>query len=62
MFNPEWANAQAGDFVNDMHKQNVQKFLELGEEGFLTYCLSDHFLRELTKDFPVLPKNLAELK
>jgi hypothetical protein len=46
----ESANAQPGDFVKEMHKQNVQKFLELGEDGFPTYCLSDHLLRELTKD------------
>ncbi len=37
MFIPESANAQPGEFVKDMHKQNVQKFLELGEEGFRTY-------------------------
>jgi len=37
MFMLESVYAQAGEFVKDMHKQNVQKFLELGEEGFRTY-------------------------
>ena len=60
MFIPKWANAQPGDLVKDMHKQNVQKFLVLGEEGFPTYCLSDHFLRELTKDIPGLAEKLGE--
>jgi hypothetical protein len=54
MFIPESANAQPGDFVKGMHKQDVQKFLELGEEGSPTYCLSDHFVRELTNDIPGL--------
>ena len=60
MFIPESANAQPGDFVKEMHKQNVQKFLELGEEGFPTYCLSDHFLRELTKDIPGLAEKFCQ--
>jgi hypothetical protein len=43
-----------------MHKQNVQKFLVLGEEGFPTYYLSDHFIRELTKDIPGLAQKFGE--
>jgi hypothetical protein len=43
-----------------MHKQNVQKFLALGEEGFPTYYLSDHFIRELTKDIPGLGQKFGE--
>jgi hypothetical protein len=60
MFIPESVNAQAGDFVKNMHKQNVQKFLELGEEGFQTYCLSDHYIRQLTKDIPGLAEKFCE--
>lgn len=43
-----------------MHKQNVQKFLVLGEEGFPTYYLSDHFIRELTKHIPGLAQKFGE--
>jgi hypothetical protein len=60
MFMLESVYAKAGDFVKDMHKQNVQKFLELGEEGFRTYCLSDHYIRELTKDIPGLAEKFCE--
>ena len=44
----------------EMHKQNVQKFLVLGEERFPTYYLSDHFIRELTKDIPGLAQKFGE--
>jgi hypothetical protein len=53
-------NAQGGNFVKDWHKQNVQKFLELGEEGFRKDCLSDHYIRELTKDIPGLVEKFCE--
>jgi hypothetical protein len=43
-----------------MHKQNVQKFLVLGEEWFPTYYLSDHFIRELTKHIPGLAQKFGE--
>lgn len=53
-------NAQAGNFVKDWHKQNVQKFLELGEEGFRKDCLSNHYIRELTRDIPALVEKFCE--